>query len=184
VGGGSLRGREKGRYFPVISLTQLTKSLLKLEAEEVLDILREGSKSAIKRTFEKLFQRPIRDQELRYIKERWESGEKKYRKIQFYNQTREVADAYRYKYGLDFDERKANGIARWLFGRNFREKELNKAKELLSKAAPKRPSILYRWIAEEIRRVRDQREGLGLEEAYREFVLRPPYDFEIKLHEK
>jgi len=156
--------------------------LSKLESEEVVDILDKNAKdNEIKEAFQKIFMRPISSEQISYIKNRLKSQRKNpYAKPQFENQTTEVADAYRQKHGKNFDKDKANAIAEELFLRKLNYRESQRIKKLIKEEPPKRLTPLYKVIATEIKKIMANNKKLSLTQAYNDFVLRPPYDFERK----
>jgi len=160
--------------------------LSELEGEEIVDLMKKDSKKdQIRKKFMNIFLREPSDDEVDYIQKRAKSKEENpHKETQFENQTTEVADTYRYRHGTVFDLNKANKISNDLFSRKLKNKEIERIKELIEEPEPTKMTQLYRWIAKEVKGFMDNNKGLSVEEAYEEFVLRPPYPFEIKYFKK
>lgn len=155
--------------------------LIQLEVEEAFDYMLINETEDINQVWLNLFLRLPTQEEINTLINRLTEGRKhQLERILFSVQTTEIADAYRYRFGNFLSIRKANKICKLLFGRRINPDELLEVNRLIKQPDPYQLDDVYKWIAQEIRLIQKQKPTMKLDEIYENFVLRPPFRFEIQ----
>lgn len=163
-------------------------TLMELEVEEAWDVLKDDPEidtGSIVEVWESLFMRAPTTDEIHAVETRLaEKGPKRYTDIATDNHTRQIADAYRSRYGDEYDPKQAQAISMDLFGKGIEEDAATRVMALIKLREPDKMDDLYRLIAREVMLLMKQNPDWDLDQAYEKLVLRPPFEFERQAFEE
>jgi len=156
-----------------------------LEVEYIYDYLRntkDPSDSTIWMAFDEMFGRQPSEDEIGLVNSRIkDGGEIRYPGVVFDSQTKMIADAYRFRYGNEYNEDLADEVTQDLYLRAVRTDEVKRIKGLIKMPAPGGWEPLYVWCSLQVEdQIRYDSSYVPLE-SYIEIFNRPMYHFEKAL---